>query len=60
MKFFVHIGYPKTASTYLQKNIFPNIEDASYIGKPFSVSFTEIINNISQLADSEFELKKMI
>ena len=58
MKFFIHIGYPKTASTYLQKNIFPNIEDASYIGKPFSVSFTEIINNISQLADSEFELKK--
>ena len=34
-KIFIHIGFPKTASTFLQKNIFPNIEGINYLGKPF-------------------------
>jgi hypothetical protein len=32
-KVYFHIGYPKTATSALQKYIFPNIEDLSYLGK---------------------------
>lgn len=30
---FLHIGYPKTATTTLQKHFFPNIDAIQYIGK---------------------------
>ena len=33
MRIFLHLGYPKTASTYLQKNIFSKHPDINYIGK---------------------------
>lgn len=29
----IHLGYPKTATTTLQKHFFPNIKDIQYIGK---------------------------
>lgn len=30
---YVHIGLPKTATTFLQQNIFPNIDGINYIGQ---------------------------
>lgn len=36
-KLVVHIGYPKCASTYIQKEIFSNL-DCNYISGPFNVS----------------------
>ena len=30
-KLYIHIGYPKAASTFLQKEIFPNLKDVYYI-----------------------------
>ena len=30
MKFFMHIGLPKTASTFLQKNVFPKIKNVNF------------------------------
>jgi len=33
--FYIHIGYPKTGTTYLQNIIFPNIDNLYYLGKPF-------------------------
>lgn len=33
MKTYIHIGYPKTASTTLQKDIFPAIKNTKYLGK---------------------------
>jgi hypothetical protein len=34
-KLIIHLGYPKTASTYLQSKIFPNLNGIVYLGKPF-------------------------
>ena len=33
MKPIFHIGYPKTATSWLQKNFFPKIENATYISR---------------------------
>lgn len=32
-EYFIHIGFPKTGTTYLQEKIFPNINGISYLGK---------------------------
>lgn len=34
--FYIHLGYPKTGTTYLQQHVFPNINNLHYFGKPFS------------------------
>lgn len=34
-KILLHIGYPKTGTTWLQKNIFPNVEEVNYIGRTY-------------------------
>lgn len=31
-RLIVHIGYPKSASTLLQKSVFPHLEDAEFLG----------------------------
>ena len=36
MKIYIHLGPPKTASTFLQKQIFPNINGIYYFGKTFN------------------------
>ena len=33
MKVYVHIGYPKTATTWFQKKLFPFIENIEYVDK---------------------------
>ncbi len=33
MKLYIHLGPPKTASTFLQKQIFPSINGICYFGK---------------------------
>ena len=35
-KIIIHIGYPRTGSTYLQSKIFPNLKNINFLGKPFS------------------------
>lgn len=35
MKLYLHIGIPRTASTFLQTNIFPRLSHLDYIGSPF-------------------------
>lgn len=37
----IHIGYPKTATTWLQKNYFPLVEDIQYMDK--GSSFLEMV-----------------
>ena len=32
MELFVHVGYPKTATTMLQRNVFPCIDGVEYLG----------------------------
>ena len=58
-KIFIHIGFPKTGTTYLQNNIFPNIKDAIYLGKPFVDEIKKIEENILKLNDKDYENKKI-
>jgi hypothetical protein len=34
-KIFIHVGYPKTGTTTLQKHFFPKIEEIQYLGKRY-------------------------
>ena len=35
-KIFIHVGLPKTASTFLQNDIFPRLNNVAYIGRPYT------------------------
>lgn len=39
--FFIHIGYPKTATTFLQNRIFPIISEVQYLGKKYNKLLSE-------------------
>lgn len=40
---YLHLGYPKTATSTLQKYLFPNFKNTSFIGKPFKSKIIEKI-----------------
>ncbi|MDC3089535.1 hypothetical protein OA322_00130 [bacterium] len=58
MKFFIHIGYPKTASTYLQLHIFSKNNNINFLGRP-SIVWEEKLSVIEKMIfkydDKEFE-----
>ena len=35
-RIFIHVGLPKTASTYLQNNVFPRLNNIAYVGRPYT------------------------
>lgn len=35
-KVFIHLGLQKTASTFLQEQVWPNIPDVCYLGRPYT------------------------
>jgi hypothetical protein len=49
-KFIIHIGYPKTATTTIQKNIFMKYCSSRYMGKKYIQD--EISNNLDSIIDS--------
>lgn len=55
---YIHLGFPKTASTYLQKNIFPNMKEALYLGKPFENTIRILENKILKLNQTQYEQEK--
>lgn len=66
MKTYIHIGYPKNASTTLQMDIFPNIKDVSYLGRiynseqPFvSKELSEAVYAISMQDSVEFSYQEV-
>ncbi len=44
MKVFIHIGLHKTGTTFLQKQVFPYIEDIHYVEKEESIRFDMNLN----------------
>jgi hypothetical protein len=44
-QFFIHIGLPKTATTFLQLNVFPRIENIEFLGKAKRVDFYDVYNS---------------
>ena len=45
-KVFLHIGYPKTATTTLQKHLFSTSKNLLYLGKPFETFIEAWINEM--------------
>ena len=67
MKLYLHIGYPRTGTTVLQKHLFPKHPQINYLGKDLSRSLSEenlnikfkpniyeIIDLLLYLSDEEF------
>ena len=60
-KLYIHLGYPKTASTLMQNHILNKIPNINYMGFPFENSvIRNIINDIIFLDDSAFKKKLSI
>ena len=64
MKLIIHIGYPKTATTSLQKDFFPKIRNVNYLGtistqkgsyKLVNDSLTKILYELMYSSDSNWE-----
>ena len=53
-KFFIHPGYPKTASTTLQKRLFSRHPGLCYLGKPLTGDLLDIEVAILTLGNREF------
>ena len=34
VRLIIHVGFPKTGTTFLQKNVFPNIKNVNFIRRP--------------------------
>ena len=51
---YFHIGYPKAASTFLQKNIFKNQKKINFINDNFNDEFIEFTKFLFWSDDEEF------
>lgn len=52
----LHMGWPKTSTTYLQEYVFPAAKGINYIGKPFSENYWWTIEK-SILLDNDKDFK---
>lgn len=63
---YINLGFPKTSSTNLQKNFYPNIKNINYIGRPVlpktnSKIFEELDSYIQKRENSAFfDQKRLI
>ena len=55
---FIHLGFPKTGSTYLQQYIFPEMKEALFLGKPFNRTIEILENKILQLDETQYQQEK--
>lgn len=65
MKIFLHIGFPRTGTTFLQEKFFSNQETINFLGKPWIIKGKNFYNNYLQiekkiftLNDKDFEFEK--
>jgi hypothetical protein len=55
---FIHIGFPKTASSTLQRHLFARHSGLGYLGKPFSETLARVEESILTLDSNHFEERK--
>lgn len=48
MKTYIHIGYPKNASTTLQTDIFPTVDKAAYLGRIYGSDQAYVSEEVSE------------
>ena len=51
---YIHAGYPKAASTFLQKGILPNIKKLRFLNNSFELEFEKLLSLIFYSTDEEF------
>ena len=57
MKIYLHIGYPKTGSTFLQLNFFNQLSQ-NFIGRPYSLKDHYVEKLLSNSNDKNFKKNK--
>jgi hypothetical protein len=57
-RLFIHVGFPKTASSTLQRHLFARHSDVSYLGKPFSDPMARVEEAMLTLDEAAFEREK--
>ena len=55
---FIHIGFPKTASSTLQRHLFARHSGLGYLGKPFSETLARVEESILTLDNVLYEERK--
>ena len=53
----IHLGYPKTATTFFQSEIFNGSSQINYLGKPFKNTFPKIEKIIMSSNEEDFKSK---
>ena len=53
---YVHLGYPKTGSTFIQRKIFPQLKSFKIYDIPFNKKFNHLTEKISK---NEYERKRV-
>lgn len=48
MKLYLHLGYPKTATTFLQREYFSKSKNINYLGKPFNKKIINLFKEITK------------
>ena len=56
MQIICHIGFPKTGTTFLQKNVFPNISDVNYIDR---TAIKDLSYALIEKDDSYYDAEKI-
>ena len=54
-RLFIHVGFPKTATTTLQNHLFARHSQVNYLGKPFSETLAQVERQILTLDSVLFE-----
>jgi len=59
MKIFIYLGYPRSASTYMQKNYFSNNKEINYIGRKINYgkedyNFYNVLEKIIRYSENDF------
>ena len=48
MKLYLHLGYPKTATKFLQREYFSKSKNINYLGKPFNKKIIKLFKEITK------------
>ena len=59
MKIYFHIGFPRSATTYMQKNYFSDNKEINFIGRKLNYgiednNFYDLLKKIMKYSDKEF------
>ena len=49
---YINLGFPKTATTSLQTNFYPNINDISYLGRNYKEKNLELFNELNDFIEN--------